>query len=62
MSDPTSNTLARTDGLHCVYGTCRGIPNSPHPCNPGCYFQGSSVSETEILRRLLGMKEVTHAN
>jgi hypothetical protein len=33
---------AKTDGLHCVYGKCQGIPYSDRPCHPGCYFQMSS--------------------
>lgn len=32
----------RADGLHCVYGTCRGWPVSKQPCHPGCSFQMSA--------------------
>jgi hypothetical protein len=43
----------RSDGLHCVYGNCRGFPNSPYPCHPGCYFQMTATSELELLRRAI---------
>lgn len=44
MNERVEQTTDRKDGLHCVYGTCRGFPNSPVPCNPGCYFQGSAIN------------------
>ena len=41
--DDPLKTAAMPDGMHCVYGKCQGIPNSPHPCHPGCYFQASAT-------------------
>jgi hypothetical protein len=53
MQNDDLNTPQQTteDGLHCVYGKCQGIPYSNRPCNPGCYFQMSAVSELELIYR-----------
>jgi hypothetical protein len=59
VNERQTQTAATKDGLHCVYGTCRGIPRSPNPCHPGCYFQMSAISELELLRR--SIKDVIDA-
>jgi hypothetical protein len=34
----------RLDGLHCVYGKCRGFPKYPVACHPGCVFRMTVAS------------------
>ena len=54
----TDTAADRPDGLHCVYGRCQGIPYSPHPCHPGCYFQASVGGEMAgLFRTLSGEKQ-----
>ena len=39
----TEHQTTSTDGLHCVYGKCQAAPHFKHDCNPGCYFQMSTL-------------------
>lgn len=45
-TERATQTAERRDGLHCVYGTCQGLP-----CNPGCSFTMTCVNDLEIWRR-----------
>lgn len=45
MTQPTE----RKDGLHCVYGACRGMP-----CHPGCSFTVKAVDPYEAMLRQIG--------
>ena len=45
---PDPAPAPRRDGLHCVYGTCRGMP-----CNPGCSFTMTAVDPMDAFRRMV---------
>lgn len=37
--------MTRANGLHCVYGTCRGFPATQNLCHPACVYQGGVASQ-----------------
>ena len=62
MADPNTTIPPRSDGLHCVYGTCKGPPHGPNmTCHPGCCFQGSSYDPLRQMVEQLSEPPMTYA-